>query len=110
MTLHDNVFPALGVVMRKLTMSFVDKTLEYRLKTIYSWLGKYESIALIEIKPALGRCLYLPQSTPVVWFLISLLVWALVALLVWRVLKRMHFRSQGLTTIRTRFYRKVRCM
>ncbi|CAM9159563.1 unnamed protein product [Pylaiella littoralis] len=47
------------------------------------------------------------QSTPILWFLVSLLLWALVALLVWRVFKRMHFKSQGLTTIRTRFYRKV---
>lgn len=47
------------------------------------------------------------QSTPILWFIISLLVWGLVALLVWRVFKKMHFRSQGLTTIRTRFYRKV---
>ena len=47
------------------------------------------------------------QNTPILWFLISLIVWALVALLVWRVFKRMHFRSQGLTTIRWRFYRKV---
>ncbi|CAM9795797.1 unnamed protein product, partial [Scytosiphon promiscuus] len=47
------------------------------------------------------------QNTPILWFLLSLLVWMLVALLIWRVYKRMHFRSQGLTTIRTRFYRKV---
>lgn len=37
----------------------------------------------------------------------SLLVWASVAFLVWRVFRRMHFKSQGITTIRTRFYRKV---
>eukprot|EP00903_Cladosiphon_okamuranus_P012290 g11524.t2 len=47
------------------------------------------------------------QSTPILWFLVSLLVWALVALLVWRVFKRMHFRSQGVTTVRWRFHRKV---
>ncbi|CAM9629759.1 unnamed protein product, partial [Hapterophycus canaliculatus] len=47
------------------------------------------------------------QNTPCLWFFLSLLVWMLVAMLVWRVYKRMHFRSQGLTTIRTRFYSKV---
>lgn len=47
------------------------------------------------------------QNTPVLWFLISLLVWFLVALLVWKIFRRMQFKSQGLTTVRTRFYRKV---
>ncbi|CAM9321632.1 unnamed protein product, partial [Ascophyllum nodosum] len=47
------------------------------------------------------------QNAPVLWFLISLLIWLLVALVVWKIFKRLQYRSQGLTTIRTRFYRKV---
>lgn len=47
------------------------------------------------------------QNTPALWFIVSLGTWSFVALLVWLVFKRMQFKSQGLTTIRTRFNRKV---
>ncbi|CAM9106959.1 unnamed protein product, partial [Discosporangium mesarthrocarpum] len=47
------------------------------------------------------------QNSPVLWFGISMMVWVLVASLIWWIFKRMHFKGQGLTTVRTRFYRKI---